>query len=345
MPIHPPPPAPHPPRHRGWRLLLAAGLLLAGLVSAGQPGTPAPDGLRPGGYAWNPGLAPTGPLAIVVSLPAQRVYVYRNGVRIGTSTTSTGRAGHETPPGVYTILQKHREHRSNLYDDAPMPFMQRLTWDGVALHAGQDPGYPASHGCIRLPRGFAEALFGATTVGTPVVVADAEALPALSAPGLFLPAPVGTPPGPARLADGDGDGDADWAPERAPDGPVSVLLSTRDGALVVVRNGVEIGRTAVAVEAALRTGLGTYAWQRLDAADGADAAAHWMRLPVAGATPEGEATLRAAFANGGIAVPAAFARRLSALLQPGTTAIVTDEPLSAAGPRRDVLSTEDPEPR
>ncbi|HEY0310082.1 MAG TPA: L,D-transpeptidase family protein, partial [Luteimonas sp.] len=134
-----------------WSLLAACAIALAADVPV--------DALRAGESTWTPQMAPSGPVLVVVSLPAQRAWVYRNGVRIGTSTVSTGRKGHETPVGVYTILQKAREHYSNLYDSAPMPFMQRLTWDGVALHAGHLPGYPASHGCIRLPPDFAERLF------------------------------------------------------------------------------------------------------------------------------------------------------------------------------------------
>ncbi|HEX3407370.1 MAG TPA: L,D-transpeptidase family protein, partial [Caulobacteraceae bacterium] len=107
--------------------------------------------LAPGGYVWSPGRAPSGPVEIVVSLSAQRAYVYRNGVRIGMSEASTGKEGHETPTGVFTILEKEKVHRSSRYNDAPMPYMQRLTWYGVALHGGPLPGYAASHGCIRLP--------------------------------------------------------------------------------------------------------------------------------------------------------------------------------------------------
>ena len=109
---------------------------------------------------------------VVVSLPAQMVHVYRNGVRIGVSTISSGKAGKETPTGTFEILQKKQMHHSNLYDNAPMPFMQRLTWDGIALHAGKLPGYPASHGCVRLPHAFAKALFQETRKGMLVVVAD-----------------------------------------------------------------------------------------------------------------------------------------------------------------------------
>ncbi len=133
----------------------------------------ANDGLRPGQYRWHPDAAPAeGPLAIVVSLPLQRAWVFRGGTLIGVSTVSTGQPGWDTPVGRFTILQKRVDHRSNLYDDAPMPFMQRLTWDGIALHAGQVPAEPASRGCIRLPRPFAQRLYGLTALGTAVVVTD-----------------------------------------------------------------------------------------------------------------------------------------------------------------------------
>lgn len=128
--------------------------------------------LEPGEFLWHPEVAPSGPVVVIVSLPEQRAHVYRNGLRIGVSTVSSGKPGHSTPTGTYPILQKRVEHYSNLYDNAPMPYMQRLTWGGVALHAGRNPGYPASHGCIRLPREFAELLYDATSHGTTVVVAN-----------------------------------------------------------------------------------------------------------------------------------------------------------------------------
>jgi lipoprotein-anchoring transpeptidase ErfK/SrfK len=128
-------------------------------------------------YSWSPELSPSGPVEIVVSLAEQRAYVYRGGVEIGESEVSTGMEGRETPTGVFPILEKQTFHRSNKYDDAPMPFMQRLTWYGVALHGGRLPGYAASHGCIRLPLAFARKLFGITSVGTKVVVTDGLAEP------------------------------------------------------------------------------------------------------------------------------------------------------------------------
>ena len=124
--------------------------------------------LRPGEYVWQPERARDGDVEIVVSIPLQRAYVYRGGTVIGVTTVSTGRPGHSTPTGRFDILEKHARHFSSKYNNAPMPFMQRLTWDGVALHAGQIPGHPASHGCVRLPLAFAKELFTVTRVGATV---------------------------------------------------------------------------------------------------------------------------------------------------------------------------------
>jgi hypothetical protein len=138
----------------------------------------AVDNLKPGEFTWQPELSPDGPVAIIVSLPEQRVYVYRNGIEIAVSTCSTGKPGHETPTGVFTILEKDKNHHSSTYNNAPMPNMERLTWQGVALHAGQLPGYPASHGCVRLPVEFSQKLFTVTHLGTPVIIANAKSAPA-----------------------------------------------------------------------------------------------------------------------------------------------------------------------
>ncbi|WP_114953800.1 L,D-transpeptidase family protein [Sphingosinicella terrae] len=107
---------------------------------------------------------------ILVSLPLQRLYVFRGETLLATSPVSTGRAGHRTPTGRFPILQKRVRHFSNLYDNAPMPYMQRLTHDGIALHGGRLPGYPASHGCIRLPQGFARRLYRMTSFATVVTI-------------------------------------------------------------------------------------------------------------------------------------------------------------------------------
>ncbi len=107
---------------------------------------------------------------IVVSIPQQKAYVFDDRELVATSPVSTGKRGYETPTGTFPILQKKMHHRSNKYANAPMPYMQRLTWGGVALHAGHVPGRPASHGCIRLPRQFAKKLYRLTDFGTRVTV-------------------------------------------------------------------------------------------------------------------------------------------------------------------------------
>lgn len=130
--------------------------------------------LDPGEYVWRPERRTEGAVEMVVSLETQLVYVYRGGMLIGASTVSTGARPGSTPTGSFEILQKAREHYSNLYNNAPMPNMQRLTWDGIALHAGVIPGYPASHGCVRLPTRFSELLFAATRMNERVhIVAGA----------------------------------------------------------------------------------------------------------------------------------------------------------------------------
>ena len=130
--------------------------------------------LSPGQFVWEPKAASTGPLFLVIDLTRQRVLLYRGGVPIAASTISSGSEGRETPTGVFTILEKKVVHRSRTYDDAPMPYMQRLTAKGVAMHAGNLPGYPASHGCIRMPKDFAKLLYGITELGTPVMITDDE---------------------------------------------------------------------------------------------------------------------------------------------------------------------------
>lgn len=131
---------------------------------------------------------PSGPLVLVVSLSNQTVTVYDDGKEIAKSPISSGMTGHPTPTGVFSILEKNRIHHSNLYGGAPMPFMQRVTNSGVALHAGDLPGYPASHGCVRLPYSFARDLFGITDVGARVIISDDDLTPEeFNSPHLIAP--------------------------------------------------------------------------------------------------------------------------------------------------------------
>jgi hypothetical protein len=301
------------------------------LLAAALPAVAAEPVLAPGEYLWMPELAPSGPVVVVVSLPEQRAHVYRNGVRIGVSTVSTGMPGHETPTGVFTILEKRREHYSNLYDSAPMPFMQRLTWDGIALHAGRLPGYPASHGCVRLPYGFSELLFATTARGMNVVIADAAShAPTVAYPGWFAPVAPGT--GQPRAPQGAiAAGSYRWQPELAPAGPLTVVLSLGDGELAVLRQGVEIGRAPVRWEGPAFTG--TRAWVLLEG-DGAGAssvvpgrpARRWMEATAA--APDGQAdALVAAVRAGQLQLSPAFATALYDTLAPGATLVVTGDSL------------------
>jgi hypothetical protein len=124
----------------------------------------------------------------IVALREQRVTIYDAGGRILQSPVSTGQTGYETPAGIYSVIQKEAEHYSNLYDDASMPFMHRITWSGIALHAGPLPGHPASHGCIRMPYEFAQSLFDLTKIGMRVIVVPRDVAPVeIAHTGLFKP--------------------------------------------------------------------------------------------------------------------------------------------------------------
>jgi lipoprotein-anchoring transpeptidase ErfK/SrfK len=139
--------------------------------------------------------APKGPLQIIISIADQRVSLFDNGALIARSSVSTGTQGHPTPLGVFSVISKQRWHRSNLYSAAPMPYMQRITWSGIALHAGVVPGHPASHGCIRLKNDFAIRLWHLTKRGTRVIIAHNDVQPVeITNPLLFKPKAVSGSP-------------------------------------------------------------------------------------------------------------------------------------------------------
>jgi hypothetical protein len=126
--------------------------------------------LKPGQYLWRDVPESAGAERVVISLSEQLAYVYRGDTLMAVSTTSTGIEGRDTPTGIFSVLDKRPMYRSKKYDNAPMPWMQRIDQYGVALHAGYNPGRPASHGCIRLPAQFAKKLYGVTGIGTPVYI-------------------------------------------------------------------------------------------------------------------------------------------------------------------------------
>jgi hypothetical protein len=280
--------------------------------------------LKPGEYWWDPQLSPSGPVVVLVSIPQQTMHVYRNGILIGRSTVSTGSKGHATPGGVFSILEKKQSHRSKKYDNAPMPYMQRLTWTGIAMHSGALPGYPASHGCVRLPYDFSQLLFKATAKGGTVVVGDGKTpTPHLASnPGLLL-APKDFSPEMIHHLEKD---EYDWRPERSPEGPITIVVSSADDALYVYRNGNPIGRGAVQVGG--RGGLGNHVFTLLEGSTGKPSqlapgreARRWMRVTSEGRPVEaGQLASRIHFNP-------EFAQKLADEIKPGTTVIVTDQPV------------------
>ena len=129
-----------------------------------------PKELKPGEYVWRDVPASAGPERVVVSLSDQLAYLYRGSELVAVSTISSGKLGNDTPTGIFSVLDKKPLHHSRKYDNAPMPWMQRIDQFGIALHAGFNPGRPASHGCVRLPSAFAKKLYTVTDVGTPVYI-------------------------------------------------------------------------------------------------------------------------------------------------------------------------------
>jgi hypothetical protein len=269
--------------------------------------------LKAGQFLWAPQLAPAGPMLIIINRTTQRLVVYRNGVPIAVSTVSTGRAGRRTPTGVFSILEKQVTHFSSLYDSAPMPFMERLTWDGVAMHGGTLPGYPASHGCIRLPHEFAKLLYGETRVGTVVVVTDSPELPR------FVPAPTLGAPAPAPDAPAPDEG-VTWFPERSPEGPVTIVISAADNRLIVLRNGKEIGSAPVTLAQPVERPA-AYTLQARDAVKGDQ----WMRLPLPGQDP---ALPLASETSQDVTLPAGVKETIAAAVEPGATVLIIPDSLA-----------------
>lgn len=294
-------------------------------IAKGTPQKPLTPELKTGDYVWAPEVSPRGPVVLMVSLSEQLIYVYRNGVRIGRSTVSSGKEGHRTPTGVFTILQKNVKHVSTIYKGASMPYMERLTWGGVALHAGNLPGYPAAHGCVRLPLDFAQLLYTITNKGTTVIVTDKKfSVGNTKDPGLlfaFTPNEM-LPPGGVV-----------WAPQKAPGGPVSILLSSADNVVYAYRNGVEIGRAPVI---GLRAVKGLYVYSALANVD-AEGMHEWLSSSsLGGRAPNLKKLVKH------ISIDQQFLANLRFLIVPGTTVVLTDSPVTTSthtGPGFDILNT------
>jgi hypothetical protein len=305
--------------------------------------------LEPGEYIWNVAAAPDGPIVVLVNLDEQRAYVYRNGVQIGVTTISTGKGGYETPTGVFVVLQKDKDHHSSTYNNAAMPYTQRLTWSGVALHAGGLPGYPSSHGCVHLPSKFAQDLFSVSPMGMTVVVTDGRMAPAdIAHPPALAPvdAKSGAPLGAPRLAT---EQEFRLEPEKSPHGPVSIVVSAADRRAVVLRNGVEIGRTKVGLRDPA-TPLGTHVFMLT--ADYTDVPhptlpgqmqGRWVAIAVPGHYDDAGRALPFD-AAAGVSLPEGFTRAVYLLLGPGSTLLITDAPVLAENVASDLTILSDGPP-
>ncbi len=294
-------------------LLFSSPLASAAVMTKGHPAPPFTPDLKPGDYVWLPEMSPAGPVVIVVNLSEQLLYVYRNGIRIGRTSVSSGKPGHKTPTGVFTILQKNVKHTSTIYKGASMPYMERLTWGGVAIHAGNLPGYPAAHGCVRLPLEFAQQLYKVTSNGTSVIVTDQKAKAGITATaGLLFD---------AATKEDAATGGTIWHPEKAPTGPLSIIVSSSSHEAYVFRNGIEIGRTRIGK---LGSFAGSYGYSALAKVD-EEGRRDWFSVARAGGRAPNIKDLVK-----GAGVDPQFLSDVRALITPGTVLILTDTPVSVS---------------
>ncbi len=279
--------------------------------------------LKPGEFTWHPERSPEGAVAVVVSIPEQLVHVYRNGIRIAVSTCSTGKTGHETPTGVFTVLQKDKDHHSSTYNNAPMPNMNRLTWDGIALHAGNLPGYPASHGCVRLPLAFSERLWTVTHLGTPVIIAGAHSDPwELNHPGMVLSAYAEEELEDAVAGLEGKRHPSDW--ESLDEHPVTtVIASTLDRRVELIENGDVTAKGDLYVEGS-DTALGSHVFVLNGVHDGSRGLS-WHAIShhnAPGAHPPARMSDDDFVAH--LRTDAAFRRAMKPRMHPGMVMVVTD---------------------
>jgi hypothetical protein len=294
------------------------------------------DSLKKGEFVWTPELSPQGPILVTVSLDEQIAYVFRNGTRIGMANISTGKKGHETPTGVFVTILKDAKHRSKKYNNAPMPYTQKFTDFGVALHAGGLPGYPSSHGCVHLPSVFAEQLFKVAPLGMTVVVTNHARFPeSVNHPFFLSPVvPGGKTEQHQRLA---ADEKYRWNPEKSSTGPVSILVSKADERIVVLRNGIEIGRSRIQFRVQDSVGTNVFVAMRASNAQTWEWMRHTLEDRHYAAVFNANSTLPIAQVN----MPEGFRTQLESVVSEGTTVVITDNPIlkKTTGKEMAVLSS------
>ncbi|MCF6312487.1 MAG: L,D-transpeptidase [Verrucomicrobiales bacterium] len=303
--------------------LLAIALLAPSLlfISACETLPTHQAKLKPGQFEWHPERSPSGPLLIVISVDDQIAYVYRNGINIARSTVSTGKSGHDTPTGVFTILQRHVDHESSIYKGAKMPYMQRLTWGGIAMHAGNLPGYPASHGCVRLPYEFSKKLFTVTQNGSTVVITNKAAKPSRSSQPASLLLASRSKPGSAPAIPNP-DRKATWNPGKSPSGPVSILVSYQDATAYIYRNGIQIGQSPIGINGPANLPEGVFMML-----EGQTSPPNWTVLSLHG----GKASRNAVGEmRGRIHISDDFRNKVISVMTPGTILLATSQSSTAA---------------
>lgn len=294
--------------------VLAFSFASAIAVSAIESGTeknPQTAELTPGDFVWQPELSTDGPVVIIVDLSQQRLQVYRNGVQIGRSTISSGQVGYETPAGIFTIVEKNETHHSNKYHEASMPLMERLTWDGLAIHAGNVPNHPESHGCVHVPMAFAKKLYDVTSKGCVVLMTEGKnssgptKKPDLEFSIGKVSAPTLSPTTPFV-----------WRPEVAATGGMCVVFSSADHEVHVYRDGEEIGRATTGASPSI--GNRVYAAQ---AQTGPDGSRQWNQLGSLDSSPAPDAADVLRQLN----LPAEFRDDMGKAITAGATLVLTDE--------------------
>ena len=318
-----------------------------------------------------PQQTPKGPLQIIISIADQRVSLYDNGTLVARSSVSTGVRRHPTPLGVFSVLEKERWHRSNIYSGAPMPYMQRITWSGIALHAGELPGYPASHGCIRLTNDFAIRLWHLTKRGARVIIAGQDVVPVeITNPHLFVSKPktaFGSPESPAiavadnsnktatATADSQGAGSAPSAVAPQKVVPISVFVSRKLSRLFVRRGFTPLFDVPVEIQN-LEEPLGTHVFTVMEP-ENEGSAVRWSVVSIRESTSAGPSKDRevpneqsietapsmsssnhASAALDRIEIPQDTIEQISELLAPGSSLIVSDYGISSeTGPYTDFI--------
>jgi len=299
---------------------------------------------------------PTGPLSILISLEHQHLTLYQGDQPIATSRVSSGQKGRATPTGVFSIIQKDRFHRSNLYDDAPMPFMQRITWSGVALHQGIVPNYPASHGCVRLPEAFAKHLWGTTKLGVRVIISHGDVAPhEIAHPKLFVPKVPETAAAPApeslnslaaarqawKIAQLGGDVPmlgataTDLVAPPAVDvprpaarpmksGPISVFISRKEGKLFVRKGFEPLLDTPIEIANSDQP-LGTHVFTAIGRND--DGTMRWTVVSMSSGKATANGVPTAGSVLDRLTIPQDVLDRISEMTGPGASLIVSDHGL------------------